>query len=73
MGLNSMDADLKIGLMTSRIRSILTNDGPLLVELVKVPWVQKNILKSYDTNQDYTIVNNCLVWKQQTFTVQFLW
>jgi hypothetical protein len=32
-----MDADLKIGLMTSRIRSILTNDGPPLVELVKVP------------------------------------
>ncbi len=30
-------------------------------------------LKSYNTNQDYTIVNNCLVWKQQTLTVQFLW
>jgi hypothetical protein len=49
-----MDADLKIGLMTSRIRSILTNDGPLLVELVK------NILKSYDTNQDYKKAMNCL-------------
>ncbi len=35
MGLDSIDADLKIGLMTSQIRSILTNDGPLLVELVK--------------------------------------
>ncbi len=43
MGLDSMDADLKIGLMTSRICLILTNDGPLLVELVKVPRVQKNI------------------------------
>ena len=68
MGLNSMDADLKIGLMTSRIRSILTNDGPPLVELVKVPRVQ-NILKLYNTNQDYTIVNNCLAWKQQTMMV----
>ncbi len=28
----------------------------------EVPRVQ-NILKSYDTNQDYTIVNNCLIWK----------
>ncbi len=46
-----MDADLKIGLMTSRISLILTNDGPPLVELVKVPGVQ-NLLKSYDTNQD---------------------
>ena len=36
-----MDADLKIGLMTSQIRSILTNDRPPLVELVKVPRVQK--------------------------------
>ena len=35
MGLDSMDADLEIGLMTSRIHSILTNDGPPLVELVK--------------------------------------
>ncbi len=49
MGLDPMDADLKIGLMTSQIRSILTNDGPSLVELVKVPRVQ-NILKSYNTN-----------------------
>ncbi len=57
MGLDSMDADLEIGLMTSQIRSILTNDGPPLVELVKVPRVQKNILKLYDTNQDYTIIN----------------
>ncbi len=73
MGLNSMDADLKIGLMTPQIRLILTNDGPPLVQLVKVPRVQKNILKSYNTNQDYTRVNNCLFWKQQTFTVQFLW
>ncbi len=32
MGLNSIDADLKIGLMTSRIHSISTNDGPPLVE-----------------------------------------
>jgi hypothetical protein len=61
MGLDSTDADLKTGLMTSQIRSILTNDGPPLEELVKVPRVQKNILKSYDTNQDYTRVNNCLV------------
>ncbi len=68
-----MDADLEIGLMTSQIRSILINDGPPLVELVKVPRVQKNILKSYDTNQDYTIINNCLILKQQTFTVQFQW
>ncbi len=30
-----MDADLKIGLMTSQIHSILANDGPPLVELVK--------------------------------------
>ncbi len=52
MGLDSMDADLKIGLMTSQIHSILTNDGPPLVELVKVPRVQ-NILKSYNMNQDY--------------------
>ncbi len=72
MGLDSVDADLRIGLMTSRIRSILTNDGSQLVELVKVPGVQ-NILKLYDMNQDYTIVNNCLAWKQQTLTVQFLW
>ncbi len=35
MILNFMDADLKIGLMTSQISSILTNDGPQLVELVK--------------------------------------
>jgi hypothetical protein len=61
MGLDSMDADLKIGLMTSQIRSILTNDGPPLVELVKVSRVQNNILKLYDTNQDYTRVNNCLI------------
>ncbi len=40
MGLNSIDADLRIGLMTSQISSILTNDGPPLVELVKVPRVQ---------------------------------
>jgi hypothetical protein len=60
MGLTSIDADLKIGLMTSQICLILTNDSPPLVELVKVPPVQ-NILKSYNTNQDYTIVNNCLV------------
>ncbi len=72
MGLDSIDADLKIGLMTSRIHSILTNDGPLLVELVKIPRIQ-NILKSYDTNQDYKIAMNCLAWKQQTLTVQFLW
>ncbi len=72
MGLNSMDADLKIGLMTSRIHSILANDGPPLVELVKVPRVQQ-ILKSYNTNQDYNIAMNCLAWKQQTLTVQFLW
>ncbi len=73
MGLDSIDADLKIGLMMSRTRSILTNDSPPLVELVKVPRVQKNILKLYNKNQDYTRVNNCLIWKQQTFTVQFLW
>ncbi len=73
MGLDSMDADLKVGLMTSWIRLILTNDSPPLLELVKVPRVQKNILKSYDTKQDYTRVNNCLIWKQQTFTVQCLW
>ncbi len=36
MGLESMDADLKIGLKTSQIRSILTNDGPPLEELVEV-------------------------------------
>jgi hypothetical protein len=59
MGLDSMDVDLNIGLMMSRIRSILTNDGPPLVELVKAPQVQ-NILKSYNTNQDYKIVMNCL-------------
>jgi hypothetical protein len=41
MGIDSMDADLKIGLMMLRIHSILTNDGPLLVELVEVPRVQK--------------------------------
>jgi hypothetical protein len=35
MGLDSIDADLKIGLMTSQICSILTNDDPSLVELVK--------------------------------------
>ncbi len=72
MGLDSMDADLKIGLMTSQIRSILMNDGPPLVELVRVPRVQ-NILKSYDTNRDYKIAMHCLAWKQQTLTVQFLW
>ncbi len=72
MGLNSIDADLKIGLMMSQICSILTNDGPPLVKLVKVPRVQKNILNLYNTNKDYTIVNICLVWKQQTFTLQFL-
>jgi hypothetical protein len=49
-----------IGLMTSQICSILTNDSPPLVELVKVLQVQ-NILKLYHTNQDYTIVNNCLL------------
>ncbi len=38
----------------------------------EVPRVQ-NILKLYNTNQDYTIVNNCLILKQQTFTVQFQW
>ncbi len=54
-----MDADLKIGLMMSRIHSILTNDSPPLVELVKVPQVQ-NILKLYDMNQDYKIAMNCL-------------
>jgi hypothetical protein len=59
MGLNSMDADLKIGLMTSQICLILTNDGPPLVEIVKVPQVQ-NILKSYNMNQDYKIAMNCL-------------
>jgi hypothetical protein len=59
MGLNSMDADLKIGPMMAQIRSISINDGPPLVELVKVPEVQ-NILKSYDTNQDYKIAMNCL-------------
>ncbi len=59
MGLNFMDADLKIGLMMSRIRLILTNDSPPLVELVKAPQVQ-NILKSYDMNQDYKIAMNCL-------------
>jgi hypothetical protein len=36
-----MDADLKIGLMMSRIHLILTNDGPPIGELVKVPRVQK--------------------------------
>ncbi len=72
MGLDSMDVDLKIGLMTSQIHSILMNDSPPLVELVKVPRVQ-NILKLYDTNQDYKIAMNCLAWKQQTLTVQFLW
>ncbi len=72
MGLDSMDADLKIGLMMSRICSISTNDGPPLVELVKVPQVQ-NTLKLYNTNQDYKIAMNCLAWKQQTLTVQFLW
>ncbi len=61
-----------IGLMMSQIWSILTNDSPPLVELVKVLRVQ-NIQKSYDTNQDYKIVKNCLIWKQQTLTVQFLW
>jgi hypothetical protein len=35
MGLDSIDADLKIGLMMSQICLILTNDGPPLVELVK--------------------------------------
>ncbi len=35
MGLDSIDADLKIGLMTSQICLILTNDGPPLVKLVK--------------------------------------
>ncbi len=54
-----MDADLKIGLMTSQICLILTNDGPPLVEIVKVPQVQ-NILKSYNMNQDYKIAMNCL-------------
>jgi hypothetical protein len=38
-----------IGLMTSQIHLILTNDGPPLVELVKVLRLQ-NILKSYDTS-----------------------
>ncbi len=51
-----------IGLMTLRIWSVLTNDGPPLVELVKVLRVQ-NILKLYDRVQDYTILNNCPVWK----------
>ncbi len=32
MGLDSMDEDLKIGLMMSWIRLIMTNDGPPLVE-----------------------------------------
>ncbi len=59
MGLDSMDADFKIGLMMSRICSISKNDGPPLVELVKAPQVQ-NILKSYDRNQDYKIAMNCL-------------
>jgi hypothetical protein len=35
MGLNSIDTDLKIGLMVAQIRSVFTNDGPPLVELVK--------------------------------------
>jgi hypothetical protein len=49
------------GLMMSQIYSILTNDGPpLVVKLMKVLGVQ-NILKLNDMNQDYTIVNNCLV------------
>ncbi len=60
------------GLKTSQIHSFLTNDGPPLVELMKVLRVQ-NILKSYDTNQDYKIAMNCLAWKQQTRAVQFLW
>ncbi len=72
MWLNSMDADLKIGLMMSQICLISTKDGPPLVELVKVPQVQ-NILKLFDTDQNYKIAMNCLPWKQQTLTVQFLW
>jgi hypothetical protein len=57
--------------MTSQICSILTNDGPPLVELVKVLQVQ-NILKSYNTSGLHHSKQLSRL-KRQTLTVQFLW
>ncbi len=59
MGLNSIDADLKIGLMTSQNLFNFDKWRSTASRTSEVPQVQ-NILKSYDTNQDYKIVMNCL-------------
>ncbi len=71
MGLDSIDADLKrpddvmnpFDFHEQRTTASGTSE---------VPRVQ-NILKSYNTNQDYKMAMNCLAWKQQTLAIQFLW
>ncbi len=71
MGLDSMDADLK-----NRPNDVMNpfdfdkwrSTASRTSEVPRIKY-----LEVVHTNQDYTIVNNCLVWKQQTLTVQFLW